>query len=216
MVWIIWSLFYTDLWSSWSSESKKQTKQIWNTENHIHFSISNHLSNCYAGNIIYNEKLYTMRYYKKYKHFSGLLNLNYYFHLSAKPYVSSFTFLYPLHVYIFLTISFFWFIDAVCSIFHLLFFPLFHCSNISSCFQMFVRLFVDENLDRMVPISKQPKEKIQAIIESCSRQFPEFQERARKRIRTYLKSCRRMKKGGFEVWKHGHLHMLTSKNTHLP
>ncbi|MEQ2264883.1 Nucleolar protein 4-like [Xenotaenia resolanae] len=63
---------------------------------------------------------------------------------------------------------------------------------------MFVRLFVDENLDRMVPISKQPKEKIQAIIESCSRQFPEFQERARKRIRTYLKSCRRMKKNGME------------------
>jgi hypothetical protein len=26
---------------------------------------------------------------------------------------------------------------------------------------MFVRLFVDENLDRHVPISKQPKEKIQ-------------------------------------------------------
>ncbi|XP_041954544.1 nucleolar protein 4-like isoform X2 [Alosa sapidissima] len=66
-------------------------------------------------------------------------------------------------------------------------------------FNMFVRLFVDENLDRMVPISKQPKEKIQAIIESCSRQFPEFQERARKRIRTYLKSCRRMKKSGFET-----------------
>lgn len=64
---------------------------------------------------------------------------------------------------------------------------------------MFVRLFVDENLDRMVPISKQPKEKIQAIIESCSRQFPEFQERARKRIRTYLKSCRRMKKNGMET-----------------
>ncbi|CAG6021958.1 unnamed protein product [Menidia menidia] len=40
-------------------------------------------------------------------------------------------------------------------------------------FNMFVRLFVDENLDRMVPISKQPKEKIQAIIESCSRQFPD-------------------------------------------
>ncbi|KAM9855423.1 nucleolar protein 4-like [Aulostomus maculatus] len=66
-------------------------------------------------------------------------------------------------------------------------------------FNMFVRLFVDENLDRMVPISKQPKEKIQAIIESCSRQFPEFQERSRKRIRTYLKSCRRMKKSGFEI-----------------
>lgn len=67
--------------------------------------------------------------------------------------------------------------------------------------QMFVRLFVDENLDRMVPISKQPKEKIQAIMESCGRQFPEFQERSRKRIRTYLKSCRRMKKSGFEVRK---------------
>ncbi|XP_047468073.1 nucleolar protein 4-like [Mugil cephalus] len=66
-------------------------------------------------------------------------------------------------------------------------------------FNMFVRLFVDENLDRMVPISKQPKEKIQAIMESCGRQFPEFQERSRKRIRTYLKSCRRMKKGGFEI-----------------
>lgn len=63
-----------------------------------------------------------------------------------------------------------------------------------SLFQMFVRLFVDENLDRMVPISKQPKEKIQAIIDSCTRQFPEFAERARKRIRTYLKSCRRNKK----------------------
>lgn len=61
-------------------------------------------------------------------------------------------------------------------------------------FNMFVRLFVDENLDRMVPISKQPKEKIQAIIEACYRQFPEFHERPRKRIRTYLKSCRRMKR----------------------
>nr|CAD7455477.1 unnamed protein product [Timema tahoe] len=60
--------------------------------------------------------------------------------------------------------------------------------------QMFVRLFVDENLDRIVPISKQPKEKIQAIIDSCTRQFPEFAERARKRIRTYLKSCRRNKR----------------------
>lgn len=59
---------------------------------------------------------------------------------------------------------------------------------------MFVRLFVDENLDRLVPISKQPKEKILAIIQSCNRQFPEFRDRARKRIRTYLKSCRRLKK----------------------
>ncbi|XP_055849204.1 nucleolar protein 4-like isoform X2 [Episyrphus balteatus] len=61
-------------------------------------------------------------------------------------------------------------------------------------FNMFVRLFVDENLDRIIPISKQPKEKIQAIIDSCARQFPEFSERSRKRIRTYLKSCRRNKK----------------------
>ena len=80
-----------------------------------------------------------------------------------------------------------------------------HCIMISSpilskiwfitmLLQMFVRLFVDENLDRHVPISKQPKEKIQAIIDSCARQFPEYSERARKRIRTYLKSCRRTKR----------------------
>lgn len=67
-------------------------------------------------------------------------------------------------------------------------------------FQMFVRLFVDENLDRIVPISKQPKEKIQAIIDSCTRQFPEFAERARKRIRTYLKSCRRNKRTRDSAW----------------
>jgi hypothetical protein len=60
--------------------------------------------------------------------------------------------------------------------------------------KVFVRLFVDENLDRLVPISKQPKEKVLAIIHACHRQFPEFHDRARKRIRTYLKSCRRMKK----------------------
>ena len=67
--------------------------------------------------------------------------------------------------------------------------------------QMFVRLFVDENLDRTVPISKQPKDKIQAILEACDRQFAEFHDRSRKRVRTYLKSCRRLKKskdGGFE------------------
>jgi hypothetical protein len=35
---------------------------------------------------------------------------------------------------------------------------------------MFVRLFVDENLDRHVPISKQPKEKIQvAFLDSSIR-----------------------------------------------
>lgn len=67
----------------------------------------------------------------------------------------------------------------------------------------------------MVPISKQPKEKIQAIIESCSRQFPEFQERSRKRIRTYLKSCRRMKKGGFEVNVSNLRHILTLEKQSL-
>jgi len=59
---------------------------------------------------------------------------------------------------------------------------------------MFVRLFVDENLDRQVPISRQPKDKVQAIIDSCGRQFPELSDRSRKRIRTYLKSCRRNKR----------------------
>ena len=57
---------------------------------------------------------------------------------------------------------------------------------------MFVRLFADENLDRTVPISKQPKEQIQAIIDSCNRQFPEFEDRARKRLRTYLKVSLRL------------------------
>ncbi|CAD5112027.1 DgyrCDS1277 [Dimorphilus gyrociliatus] len=68
-------------------------------------------------------------------------------------------------------------------------------------FNMFVRLFVDENLDRSVPISKQPKDKVQAILEACDRQFPEFHERARKRIRTYLKSCRRMKRTKENGWE---------------
>ncbi|XP_049879833.1 nucleolar protein 4 isoform X2 [Pectinophora gossypiella] len=72
--------------------------------------------------------------------------------------------------------------------------PQHHDPERLKAFNMFVRLFVDENLDRIIPISKQPKEKIQAIIDSCTRQFPEFAERARKRIRTYLKSCRRNKK----------------------
>ena len=70
--------------------------------------------------------------------------------------------------------------------------PVRRCSF--ACSQMFVRLFIDENLDRMVPISKQPKDKIQAILEASNRQFPEFRDRSRKRIRTYLKSCRRMRR----------------------
>ncbi|CAH1772541.1 unnamed protein product [Owenia fusiformis] len=68
-------------------------------------------------------------------------------------------------------------------------------------FNMFCRLFVDENLDRTVPISKQPKDKIQAILEACDRQFPEFHGRSRKRIRTYLKSCRRMRRSKENGWE---------------
>lgn len=68
-------------------------------------------------------------------------------------------------------------------------------------FNMFCRLFVDENLDRMVPISKQPKDKVQAILDACDRQFPEFHERSRKRIRTYLKSCRRMRRSKESGWE---------------
>ncbi|UYV77734.1 hypothetical protein LAZ67_15002083 [Cordylochernes scorpioides] len=80
-------------------------------------------------------------------------------------------------------------------------------------FNMFVRLFVDENLDRIVPISRQPKEKVQAIMDSCARQFPEFADRARKRIRTYLKSCRRHKRtrdqSGWEVVRSAPPHLTS-------
>ena len=95
---------------------------------------------------------------------------------------------------------------------------------------MFVRLFVDENLDRMVPISRQPREKVQAIIgaykretdrhagqaanrrfisDSCLRQFPEFGERARKRVRTYLKSCRRNKRSAADMMAAGMMATLS-------
>ena len=53
-------------------------------------------------------------------------------------------------------------------------------------------MFADENLDRLLPISKQPKDKVQAILDACERQFPDFVDRSRKRLRTYLKSCRRV------------------------
>ena len=83
---------------------------------------------------------------------------------------------------------------------------------------MFVRLFVDENLDRHVPISKQPKEKIQAIIDSCTRQFPEHSTRARKRIRTYLKSCRRTKRtreqAGLDGSNVSEIHWFLTFETH--
>ena len=50
---------------------------------------------------------------------------------------------------------------------------------------------MDENLDKLVPISNQPEEKIQEIIDMSSEQYPEFESKVRKRIREYLKHCRR-------------------------
>ena len=57
-----------------------------------------------------------------------------------------------------------------------------------------MRITVNEKLDRHVPISNQPEEKILEIIDLCTEQFPEFVGRARKRIRTYLKTCRKLKR----------------------
>ena len=81
---------------------------------------------------------------------------------------------------------------------------------------MFCRLFVDENLDRMVPISKQPKDKIQAIIDACDRQFPDFHERSRKRIRTYLKSCRRMRRSKEQNGWEPVSHIQKQSQEHIP
>lgn len=66
-------------------------------------------------------------------------------------------------------------------------------------FNMFVCFFVDENLDCMVFIFKQFKEKIQVIIEFCSWQFFEFQEWVCKCICMYFKFCWCMKKNGMEM-----------------
>ena len=60
--------------------------------------------------------------------------------------------------------------------------------------QAYVRKIVDESLDRMLPISRQPPEKINALVEQCQQLYPEFIHEARNRIRSYLKSCRRNKK----------------------
>ena len=57
-----------------------------------------------------------------------------------------------------------------------------------------MRTTVNEKLDRHVPISNQPEEKILEIIDLCTEKFPEFVGRARKRIRTYLKTCRKLKR----------------------
>ncbi|CAG0878637.1 unnamed protein product [Darwinula stevensoni] len=61
-------------------------------------------------------------------------------------------------------------------------------------FGAYVRKIVDESLDRMLPISRQPPEKINVLVEQCQQLYPEFIHEARNRIRSYLKSCRRNKK----------------------
>lgn len=75
--------------------------------------------------------------------------------------------------------------------------------------QMLVRHCVDCNLDRMTPISQQPRHKIEEIARACTRQFPEFSEQlCRSRIRSYLKSSRRNGK------KHGGV--ICEKKRSLP
>lgn len=85
--------------------------------------------------------------------------------------------------------------------------------NRFEAFKMFVCLFVDENLDCMIPISRQPKNKIRAIIDSCSRQFPEFAKKASKQIQTYLKSCRQNKQteenSSWKLGRNTQLHLIS-------
>ena len=58
---------------------------------------------------------------------------------------------------------------------------------------MFIRQLVDAKLDKKIPISLQPRDQIQEIIDIASSEFPDFTDCTRKRIRTYLKACRNSK-----------------------
>ena len=49
-------------------------------------------------------------------------------------------------------------------------------------------------MDCKVPISLQPKHLVDDIMNDAKKHFPEFESCTRKRIRTFLKSCRRSKK----------------------
>ena len=67
------------------------------------------------------------------------------------------------------------------------------CQRIEA-FNRFILLLVDENLKLELPISQQPEAIIQAIQESCNRQFPDLSQRTRAKISIYLKSCRRSRR----------------------
>ena len=61
--------------------------------------------------------------------------------------------------------------------------------------QLFVRETCKEMLDIQVPISLQPRDKIQDIVDLCIEKFSNCQpEVARKRVGTFLKNCRKTEK----------------------
>ena len=60
--------------------------------------------------------------------------------------------------------------------------------------QAFVRESCKASLDVQVPLTWQPEDKIQTIIDSCVQQFHCESELARKRIGTFLKNCRKTEK----------------------
>ena len=62
-------------------------------------------------------------------------------------------------------------------------------------FQTYVRLTCKEHLDCQIPITLQPEEKVQQVIEMILVKFPDCDEKAaRKRVRIFLKNSRKEKK----------------------
>ena len=86
--------------------------------------------------------------------------------------------------------------DLIVSIFEFTY--IFHSDvkKISLCLQAFVRESCKANLDVQVPLTWQPEDRIQTIIDSCIQEFPGYcgQELARKRIGAFLKNCRKTEK----------------------
>ena len=60
--------------------------------------------------------------------------------------------------------------------------------------QAYVKQLIESRMDCKVPISLQPKHLVDDIMNDAKKHFPEFESCTRKRIRTFLKSCRRSKK----------------------
>eukprot|EP00118_Oscarella_pearsei_P002622 m.11059 g.11059 ORF g.11059 m.11059 type:complete len:225 (+) comp22944_c0_seq2:176-850(+) len=58
-------------------------------------------------------------------------------------------------------------------------------------YNVYIRGLIDGKLDCSLPISQQPDGSIEAILAQVQDDFPEFIDCSRKRIRTYLKTCRR-------------------------